>query len=918
MGLTKQYLTYKPVSNFNIIASARANVSFVTVSGLDGRFVAVAGAEKVLVWNCRLGEKAYEFSRDKQEVTYLRPSTDHKHLAAGYADGVIEIFNFESREVVCSFSAHRSAVSALNFDLIGLKIVSGGLDNDVIVSDVVAQRGICRLIGHNAPVTEVRFMQRYHDVVVSSSKDTQIKFWNIETQSCFKSIVDHRTEVWGITLMRNDDFLVAGSGDTQLAVYKISDNITSQEPTSTLLDDLLLESEEGSPFRCTHVGSIQRSGFGRTINLISESNGQILGCHGTDRKLELFYFYDPQEAVARLTKRLKKLDAKLKNQENATSDTSSQRQLTLTDEIKRLPSIDVPEKIKSFDLLLGSKNELRVCVTFIKNYIQVYSFNIVDKHAEPLNLYSVHQQGHPSEVRSIAFTSDNLAIASASAESLKLWSRASQTCLRTVETGYAISTCFVPGDRHVLVGLKSGELLIVDIVVGNVIEKIQAHEKELWSIVLLPDMRGCVTGGGDTTIKFWSFELIADSTRDDGTETKVLSLLHQNMLKLDETVLCIRISRNSKYIAVALLDSTVKVFFLDTLKFYLSLYGHKLPVLCMDISYDSTIIATGSTDRTIKIWGLDFGDCHRSLIAHDNSVTGLQFIPKTHMFFSCGKDGKVKQWDADSFQKILTLPAHLGEAHGLAVSPSGKFVVSCGSDRTLRLFERTDEPLVLQDVQEDEREELENATLATGADSSVPGLPGLKLPSKKTIGSEKGAENILECLEVSKNYELETDKSTVPPLMYAYEATNTDDFLLAVLSRIRASDLEESLLLLPFSSVCEILERIPKLTVSRRDQTELICKVALFLFRIHQKPIVNNQLLVPVVQQIIEKLQQAITEFRDMIGVNFHSMQMLQHEVEANQGVNLFRDATKAKRMKDKRRKQKEMAAKRAFVQIST
>lgn len=29
---------------------------------------------------------------------------------------------------------------------------------------------------------------------------------------------------------------------------------------------------------------------------------------------------------------------------------------------------------------------------------------------------------------------------------------------------------------------------------------------------------------------------------------------------------------------MALLDCTVKVFFLDSLKFFLSLYGHKLPV----------------------------------------------------------------------------------------------------------------------------------------------------------------------------------------------------------------------------------------------------------------------------------------------------------------------------------------------------
>ncbi|XP_049287389.1 WD repeat-containing protein 3 [Anopheles funestus] len=917
MGLTKQYLAYKPVSSFNIIASGRANISFVTINHVVGRYVVVAAAEKVLVWDMRIGEKVVEFVRDKQEVTFLRTTPDNKLLAVGYSDGLVELFSFESKQSVCSFASHRSAVSALNFDLLGLKLVSGGLDNDLVVSDVVSQTGKCRLTGHTAPITQACFMQRFQDVVVSSSKDTQIKFWNIETQCCFKTIVDHRTEVWDIVLMRNDDFLVCATADTQLSVYKISP-ITDEPSSSAAVVQSPEEESTVSPFRCTAAGSIQRAGHGRTINLVADVNGQVLGCHGTDRKIELFYFCSEDESVKKLAKRLKKLNTnKTKTIENGQDGHDEReanvRQLALTDEVKRLTTIATPEKVKSFDLLLGSRNELRICCTFLKNFVQLFSLDMDAKNAEPETLYALQKQGHPSEARTVTFSSDNLAIASGSAESLKLWSRASQGVLRTVDTdGYVVSTCFVPGDRHVLVGLKSGELLVVDVVPGEIIERIEAHEKELWSIILTPDKHGCVSGGGDTTVKFWSFELIGHS---DGSDQKVLSLLHKNTLKLEETVLCVRISQNGKYIAVALLDNTVKIFFLDSLKFYLSLYGHKLPVIAMDISYDSTLIITGSGDRTIKIWGMDFGDCHRSLLAHDNTVTAIQFIPNTHMFFSCAKDGKLKQWDADSFQKIITLPGHLGEAHALAISPNGKYIVSCGSDRTLRLFHRTEEPLVLQDVQEEEREELENATLATGEESTVPGLPGLRLPSKKTIGSEKGAESILECLEVSKEYEDEGGKGPLPPLMFAYSATNTDEFLLTVLSRIRASDLEESLLLLPFSAVCVLLEKVPKLTVARQDYTELICKVVLFLFRVHQKPIVSNQVLLPVIQKIVPTLQAAVSELRDMVGTNLHAGQMLQRELEENDGCVLFRDATKQRIQRDRRRKRRE-ASKRKLMQI--
>lgn len=52
---------------------------------------------------------------------------------------------------------------------------------------------------------------------------------------------------------------------------------------------------------------------------------------------------------------------------------------------------------------------------------------------------------------------------------------------------YVLSTIFLPGDRHVLAGLKNGMLLIIDIAAGDILEEIPAHSGELWSICLEPD-----------------------------------------------------------------------------------------------------------------------------------------------------------------------------------------------------------------------------------------------------------------------------------------------------------------------------------------------------------------------------------------------------------------------------------------------
>jgi U3 small nucleolar RNA-associated protein 12 len=70
--------------------------------------------------------------------------------------------------------------------------------------------------------------------------------------------------------------------------------------------------------------------------------------------------------------------------------------------------------------------------------------------------------------------------------------RPSLACLRAVNTSYVLTVCFVPGDRHIIVGLKNGHMLIVDIVSGDELEDIPAHNTELWSICLMADKVLCV------------------------------------------------------------------------------------------------------------------------------------------------------------------------------------------------------------------------------------------------------------------------------------------------------------------------------------------------------------------------------------------------------------------------------------------
>ncbi|KAH9642122.1 hypothetical protein HF086_007432 [Spodoptera exigua] len=610
MGLTKQYLRYAPSGTFNVIASADCNSSHVSLNGVSGRYIAVGACEHVVIWDMRLGEKAQVLPGDNIVVSQIAASPSGNHIAVGYVDGNINIYELINNEIVCVFAGHKSAVTCLQYDEQGHRLVSGAKDTEVILWDVVAETGKARFSGHKGPITSVLFVNS-KNCVISTSKDTFTKFWDIETKHCFKTLGGHQMEIWSAVLLKEERYLVTGSMDQELRVWKLNwtTDVKDEEKLARQLEIVKLEEndtiEDSSVLQCHQVGTLVRGGRGRVVGLSTDPGQSVLACHGTDALLELFAFCSDDEARLRMDKRVKKQRKKLAKLKEAgeleTETTDVPELLTLSDEVRRLSSIKLDAKLKSTTLLLGTTGELRVGVTLANNTVELHSLRITEGHQVQC-LKQITQPGHQKEPRCVAISSDNLAIISASADSVKLWSRSTQACLRTIPVpcGRPCSICFAPGDRHALVGCADGSLLLIDVGAGKVLEQVPAHTAEC-------STRGCYSGGGDKTVKLWQFELIPDPTG----ESKA--------------------------------------------KFYLSLYGHKLPVLCLDISYDSNIIATGSADRNVKIWGMDFGDCHKSIFAHNDSVTSLQFVPSTHYFFTASKDGKVKQWDADTYDNIITL-----------------------------------------------------------------------------------------------------------------------------------------------------------------------------------------------------------------------------------------------------------------------
>lgn len=727
------------------------------------------------------------------------------------------------------------------------------------------------------------------------------------------------------------------------------------------------------------------------------ANGQgYIAVSSTDKAVQVFRLRSTQEMAKKMERRRKRNKEKAEKKRakegaNATATDavldSLPDQVTWTDRIEAYTNVrPLAGKLKSFSLVTprpgspaSSKFGLSVLCALSTNALEIYSVPAPPRSKaekanpiEPVLASALEAPGHRSDIRAVALSSDDNLLASAcGAGQLKIWNVKTGRCIRTLPCGYALSLAWLPGDQHVLVGCKDGTLRSFDVRAGIAVETIDAHHGPLWSVAIQPDGLGCVSASADKEVKFWEFEMQTpdDSDSDDadgdgptngrdGTNRPQappqLALVHVRTLKMTDDVLCARFSPNGKLLALSLLDNTVKVFFADSLKFFLSLYGHKLPVLSLDISADSKLCVTVSADKNVKIWGLDFGDCHKSIFAHNESIMGVCFERgqqggglmggrqgDSHHFWTVGKDGLLKHWDGDNFQMIQQLEGHHGEVWAVAPGHSGKVVVTAGADRSLRTWEKTDEPLFLEEEREREmerafesagqtRQDEERAigSLADGADPDAEGPasagPEATSVSKSTTETMMAGERLIEALETA-DADLEARAAarasgSAEPAYHAlikaeFEGDNSrfsrspvdedisaQKYVLRVIEKILPAQLDDALLVLPFDKVLSLLKYLDYF--ARKEwNIPLVSRILFFILRTHHNQIVANRVMRPTLLDLKSHLRQALARQKATIGFNLAALKFIkaQHvaqktsEIYEREGLDIDEDQVRQK-----------------------
>eukprot|EP00590_Aulacoseira_subarctica_P012017 CAMPEP_0172437120 /NCGR_PEP_ID=MMETSP1064-20121228/72081_1 /TAXON_ID=202472 /ORGANISM="Aulacoseira subarctica , Strain CCAP 1002/5" /LENGTH=782 /DNA_ID=CAMNT_0013185565 /DNA_START=1381 /DNA_END=3727 /DNA_ORIENTATION=+ len=758
--------------------------------------------------------------------------------------------------------------------------------------------------------------------------------------------------------------VVTGASDVQLRVWALrppprtSTNskelqLTLPPPAdSVLVNDTpdTLDNDEAA----IYMGSIHRQTNERVSLVQFHPSGKLLGvlAHGS-KQVEIYSVRSVEESQKRRKRRLRRrrekkeststsantTEGKQKKKKGILDDESDDEKgleenvvdeetkdddvpvdsIKATDEFEFVGILTGSQKIKSFTFstgLLERGTVARVVLALTTNALEIHTVSLYPTQGTTgmKRLTTLDMYGHPTGIRSISLSSDETMACTISKGAMKVWNVANRSCIRSLpllseensssrkrREVYGLCCAFLPGNAHVVIGFKEGNLQIVDFPSGDVVfDDPEAHAGAIWSLDVRNDGQALVTGSADHDVKFW--DIVLEDSNSEINNGKP-SLFLSRVMKMNDDVVAVKYSYSyepsKRLVAVSTLDSTVKVFFDDSLKFFLSLYGHKLPALAIDCSDDDSLIATAGADKSIKLWGLDFGDTHRTLYGHTDSITDLVFVRRTHNFFTSSKDKTIRYWDGDRFEQILLLSGHKAEVTTLALSKTGAFLLSAGMDRQVRVWERTKDIVFIEEEKERELEKLFDKVDGSQGESSLQRRIGISNniddeqdeinPSstfepqseaavRRSVLSIAGGDRIAEALELAdqeiKDNLGKTSANQLSNRNSLLLGLDPPKYVLWVLRTIKSAELEQSLLTLPMSHTERLMHYLVVL-LRRGLGVEICSNAAIFLIKVHQNQIVSNRSLGAPLRELRMLIKSRITQDRDMIGYNLAALRAI-------------------------------------------
>jgi WD40 repeat protein len=193
------------------------------------------------------------------------------------------------------------------------------------------------------------------------------------------------------------------------------------------------------------------------------------------------------------------------------------------------------------------------------------------------------------------------------------------------------SMCFAKNAEQLLVALRNGSLLTVDVASGQVVHRWSQFQESSAVLSMSAVEEGILCGAADGLIYLLDVRDGTIKTSWQAGDSRMYSLATSN----DET-----------QVIAGMASGMIRVFDRQG-TLIRQMAGHQGRVVSLALSSDGETLASGGADHTIVIWDAHAGDMQLLLKRHTDTVTDLRFAANDSELWSTSADGAVYVWHTE-------------------------------------------------------------------------------------------------------------------------------------------------------------------------------------------------------------------------------------------------------------------------------
>lgn len=220
-------------------------------------------------------------------------------------------------------------------------------------------------------------------------------------------------------------------------------------------------------------------------------------------------------------------------------------------------------------------------------------------------------------------------------------------------------------------GAASGNLHVIDLVLGKEIRNIEAHAAGIFDAKMIDNL--LVTGGGDGYINVW--------------DPDTLVLLH-HIEASDKSIRSLSAGNSGTMMAAGSSDHKLRVYDTHGYQLLKTVDAHANSVFTVAFTPDGSEILSGGRDAMLRSWLV--GNEYRmdiDIAAHTLHINHIEFNPGGNLFATVSMDKTIKIWETKNMHLLKVIDKQRNDGHLSSVNKalwlSNDQLLTCSDDRSI-------------------------------------------------------------------------------------------------------------------------------------------------------------------------------------------------------------------------------------------